>query len=209
MSDPTDELAAQREQELRGILAELDQIAEERAQIEERTRDRAAEAVRTLRVVRALREAAELPAPSALVRELYWHRPEVHVKDIAAAIGVRSASEVIKIAGPGHFELPCRDGCGRIVIRDVASRTEFNSARSGYRTRKSGDPRICAQCREAHREQEGIEHADYLRRRAESDRLEQEAIDRHLAENPRVVRRYVEYEGLGGTFADPAFTPPH
>jgi hypothetical protein len=138
-----------------------------------------------------------------VLRHIYWNQPTIKVRDIQAAVGIRNIHELVDIVGPGHFEEPCRSGCGVVITRTVTSR---NDAAGGNR-HGWDDPRFCQNCQQRNRDEGEQRHLQRWARASRSP-SQWDAEEKRIAAGARVVRRYVGYEGVGGTWADPEFEPP-
>jgi hypothetical protein len=97
-----------------------------------------------------LHTAGELVDPD-LVHRLYWETPSVPAQAIYEAFGLRSPSDVSRIAGAHEFGLPCKD-CKVVVTYQVKNRTVLRKLRSNHR---------CEDCAAKEAERERQAHARY------------------------------------------------
>lgn len=154
--------------------------------------ERTAELTHQLRLLGMdLHTAGELVDPD-LVHQLYWETPSVPAQAIYEAFGLRSPSDVSRIAGAHEFGLPCKD-CKAVVTYQVKNRTVLRKLRSNHR---------CEDCAAKEAERERQAHARYAAQRHRRQQVESEALERamvayvlahpDLPDEPEDAAMYVE-----------------
>lgn len=185
--------------------ARLNKLNEQKRLLEEEIAREGQRAADGFRLHVAERQLEGATFSRDLLRELYWKQPDVHVRELADAMGTRRIDEVIRAAGPGRFEEPC-PRCGTTVVRVVASRTA--AAARGQRWR-GHDPRYCEPCnaaRQAEWEERMREASERVGRQGSEEKALFEAA---VAAGAKPSARYVEYPGVPGTWRDPDDTRGH
>jgi hypothetical protein len=177
---------------LETVLAEVSEavaaVQAARTRMED-ARDRAGLAIAGL--TRANR-AAELPAPRALIRRLYWEHPEVRASDIAALAGLRGASEVHAVAGPGARMWRCSEpSCTVSELRETKIRSRQwllprdSLCEEHQLTRQRQAERQAREWREEQRRE-----ADHYEREREAGRVEVRYVYTYTDPDGRQRERY-------------------
>jgi hypothetical protein len=163
--------------------------------LESTLEERAAGLIQQLRLLGMELHRADERVDPALIHRLYWETPSVAAQAIYEAFGLRSPSEVYKIAGPYEFGLPCKD-CKTVITYKVKNRTELAKLRSNHR---------CEGCaaREAERvrQEQARRVAEWERDRQEHDEAVEQAMVAYILAHPELPDEpegtplYVEISG--------------
>jgi len=138
----------------------------------------------------------EEPIPLPLLRALYWDYLEVGARQIATSFGIRAANDVHRLVGPDRRTANCRGGCGRTVERNRASRAAAQAS-GGHGSRSW---RLCDDCRERLAVEEQATADRWAQRHAQEDAEDRELLHQAIASGRKPVARFVEYEGVPGTW---------
>lgn len=179
---------------LHAALADLDDVRAEAeaviAAAKERLRAARERAHHALRDYGAARVRDEQPAAPGLIRALYWRHPLIRVDDIVKAFGLRSATDAMRLAGPGRFTEPCLGDCGTTVIYTRPSRTSSVPDKRRWK----GNPRYCPACRQQIVEEEAERWRKQEREWREEQAILQRAIDDGLAKYDTTTE--ISYQGI-------------